>query len=483
MARPARPLRPGMPGARHRRGAARTAARACPAAARHDPAAPAGTLRSLCVARRRRLAPDRGLAACRAFLALAAAPADRPLLPRHDGRRRLPERQLRAGLDHGAGRLLARWRGLRHRSGAAGAAAARTAPAIFRRMSSDATRILTTVRARGALPMIGAFVRAYPGRSAAALVAVFVAGLMDGLGMSMLLSMLTLTTAESNHKPSLPEQVATRIAEFLGLQPTAPVLLVLAIVLIALKAVLTLLANKQVGYTVAHIATDLRLALIRAVMSARWSHYLQQSVGRLSNSVATEAQRASEAFQYSAEMAAMLLNALIYMGIALSISWQAGLATAIAGGLLLSVLHTLIRSSRRAGQHQTQLLTSLLSAIGAQLAAAKPLKAMAREDHVDALLSDQMKQLRRALRRQVVSREALGALQDPLLAIMVGTGFFLSLVVLKMPLAAVLVMLFLLARVVSYVSKAQRAYQQIVVRESAYWSLIDGIGDAHAQVE
>lgn len=350
-------------------------------------------------------------------------------------------------------------------------------------MSSDATRILTTVRARGALPMIGAFVRAYPGRSAAALIAVFVAGLMDGLGMSMLLSMLTLTTAESNHKPSLPEQVATRIAEFLGLQPTAPVLLVLAIVLIALKAVLTLLANKQVGYTVAHIATDLRLALIRAVMSARWSHYLQQSVGRLSNSVATEAQRASEAFQYSAEMAAMLLNALIYMGIALSISWQAGLATAIAGGLLLSVLHTLIRSSRRAGQHQTQLLTSLLSAIGAQLAAAKPLKAMAREDHVDALLSDQMKQLRRALRRQVVSREALGALQDPLLAIMVGTGFFLSLVVLKMPLAAVLVMLFLLARVVSYVSKAQRAYQQIVVRESAYWSLIDGIGDAHAQVE
>jgi ATP-binding cassette subfamily C protein len=83
----------------------------------------------------------------------------------------------------------------------------------------------------------------------------------------------------------------------------------------------------------------------------------------------------------------------------------------------------------------------------------------------------------------VVSREALAALQDPLLAIMVGVGFFLSLVVLKMPLAAVLVMLFLLARVVSYLSKSQRAYQQIVVRESAYWSLIDGIAAADAAVE
>ena len=137
------------------------------------------------------------------------------------------------------------------------------------------------------------------------------------------------------------------------------------------------------------------------------------------------------------------------MVIALSISAEAGLAAAIAGGLLLALLHVLIRISRRAGLHQTHLLKSLLSVISGQLSAAKPLKAMAREDHVDALLSDQTRQLKRALRRQVVSKEALMALQEPLLAILVGVGFFLSLVYLEMPLAAVLVMLFLQARVVS----------------------------------
>ena len=122
-------------------------------------------------------------------------------------------------------------------------------------MSSASTRILTSVQSRGALPMLGAYVRAYPGRSAAAIVAVLVAGLLDGLGMSMLLSMLTLATRKPDHQPSLPEQVATRAAEFLGLPPSAPVLLTLAIALIACKAVLALLANRQVGYTVAHIAT------------------------------------------------------------------------------------------------------------------------------------------------------------------------------------------------------------------------------------
>lgn len=334
-----------------------------------------------------------------------------------------------------------------------------------------------------ALPMIKAFVRAYPGRSAAALVAVFVAGLLDGLGMSMLLSMLSFATRTGEHDPSLPEQFALRVAEFLGLHPSAPVLLMLATTLIGCKAVLSLLANRQVGYTVANIATDLRLALIRSVMAARWSHYLQQSVGRLSNAVATEAQRASEAFQCSAEMAAMLLNALIYLCIALSISWQAGVATAVAGAVLLAVLHTLVRTSLQAGRQQTHLLKSLLSVMGGQMAAAKALKAMGREDHVDALLTDQTRSLRRALRRQVISKEAMSALQEPLLAILIGVGFFFSLVVLKLPLAEVLVMLFLLARTVGYLSKSQRAYQQVVVRESAYWSLIDHIAAAREQVE
>ena len=175
-----------------------------------------------------------------------------------------------------------------------------------------------------------------------------------------------------DHRPSVFRQKIEKVCqEMKQTRPTAVNLLLLAITLISLKAVLSLLANRQVGYTVAHIATDLRLALIRAVMSARWLHYLQQSVGRLSNAVATEAQRASEIFQFGAEMSVMVLNSIIYMGIAISISPQAGIAAAVAGGLMLALLHVLIRVSRHAGQHQTDLLKSLLAVMSGKLSAAK----------------------------------------------------------------------------------------------------------------
>jgi len=341
----------------------------------------------------------------------------------------------------------------------------------------------TTATHRGPLPMLLAFVRAYPGRSALAVSAIFLAGLLDGLGLSTLLSMLTLATGEHDGEPSLPEQVALSVADFLGVAPTSGSLLLLAIALISLKAVLSLLANRQVGYTVAHIATDLRMNLIRAVLDARWSHYQTQSVGQLSNAVATEAERASLGFLEGTLMAAQLLNAMIYLGIAFAISWQGGAGAVIAGIVLLIFLNVLVRVSRRAGQRQTQLLKSMLALVTDQLVAVKPLKAMAREDHVDTLFLGHSQELKRALRQQVVSKETLRALQEPLLAILVGTGFFFSLVYLEMALAEVLVMLFLLARVVNYVAKSQRAYQQIAIHESAYWSICSAIEAARSHPE
>lgn len=334
----------------------------------------------------------------------------------------------------------------------------------------------------GAWGMLRAFVVAYPTRSVLALLALLVAGLLDGLGLSTLLSMLSMATG-SEEDPSLPEQLALDLTGLLGLDATPLTLLLLAIALIAAKAVLVLLANSQVGYTVAHVATDLRLALIRAVMSSRWRYYLSQPVGRLSNAVATEAQRASEGFREGAVMAAQVINALIYSGVALLISWQASLAALFAGGVMLLALHGLVRASGKAGRRQTGLLRSMLSSMTDQLGAVKPLKAMAREQHIDGLLAGQTRQLKHALRRQVFTREALTALQEPLLAILVGIGFFVFVVQLGIELASVVVMLFLLGRVVNLLGKAQRAYQRMVVCESAYWSIRAAIEEAEAERE
>ncbi|MDQ2639506.1 MAG: ABC transporter ATP-binding protein/permease [Pseudomonadota bacterium] len=344
-------------------------------------------------------------------------------------------------------------------------------------MSTAQTGAPQAPQGAGAMRMLAAFVRRYPGRSAAALGALFVASLFEGLGISMFLSMLAVVTDETGGT-SGPQQIAMNALTKLGIDPAPASLIAAAAVMIALRGAMSLLANRQVGYTVAHIATDLRMVLIRATMQARWKHYLDQSVGGLSNSIATEAQRASETFQLGTEMAAMVLTSLVYLAVAFSIAPEAGIGAAVAGVVLLLALRILIRKSRRAGQRQTRLQKSLLTLIGAQFAAAKPLKAMAREDHVDALLTDETQLLQRALRKQVISKGALTALQEPIMVIMAMVGFFIGITTLDIPLGELMVMLFLLVRVVNYLGKGQKAYQQLVIHESAYWSVMAAIAAA-----
>ncbi|MGY6554476.1 MAG: ATP-binding cassette domain-containing protein, partial [Wenzhouxiangella sp.] len=341
---------------------------------------------------------------------------------------------------------------------------------------------VTHSQRQGSIGMLSAFVRAYPGRTAVALLALIVAGVMDGLGLSLLLSMLNLATG-AEEDPSLPEQIALDVVERLGLDPTLVTLLSLGVGLIAFKAVIVLLANRQVGYTVAHVATDLRLQLVRAVMHSRWRYYLAQPVGKLSNAMATEAHRASEGFFHGAVMATQTISAVIYAALALMISWQASLIALGFGAALLGLLHFLIRMAGGAGRKQTGLLKSLLSVMTDQLGAVKPLKAMAREDHVDQLLSGQTRALKKALKNQVLAKSALTALQEPMLAILVGIGFFFFLVQMNMPMATVMIMIFLIARSINHLAKAQRSLQHMVVSESAYWSLRDSIEEAESERE
>ncbi len=250
-----------------------------------------------------------------------------------------------------------------------------------------------------------------------------------------------------------------------------------------IKSALVLWAHKQVGYTVAHVATDLRLALIRALLGSRWEYYLRQPVGALANSIATEATRASQAYLFGANLAAMFIQVVIFTVVALLVSWQATLVALVAATLFFGMLNRLVRSAKKAGRRQTALLKSLLSRLTDSLQSAKPLKAMGRENLADAFLRNETRQLNRALRREVFSKQALKSLQEPLVGILIAAGLYIALQHYHMSLSAVLVLTLLITRILLQMTKMQQRYQEMVVCESAYWSIQATIDEAGAQAE
>ena len=174
-----------------------------------------------------------------------------------------------------------------------------------------------------------ALLRTYPGRSALMLTALIVAGAAEGLSLTALLPLLSVATGEPV-KGGIND-IVLEVLRQLGIEPSVGAILVFIVCGIAIKSLLVLVANSQVGYTVARIATDFRVALSDALLASQWQYFVKQRTGALANSVATEAYRAATGFEYGARVISLLLQVSVYTIVALMVSWPATLAALAIG--------------------------------------------------------------------------------------------------------------------------------------------------------
>ncbi|MGV8712474.1 MAG: ABC transporter ATP-binding protein [Nitrosomonas sp.] len=328
------------------------------------------------------------------------------------------------------------------------------------------------------------YIMVFPRRSIIVLVALLIAGVAEGLSLTALLPLLSIAVGESGDtKESGIGKFMEKALQDIGIDPTLDTILIIIVSGMFFKGIVLLLANRQVGYTVAHVATALRLDLIEALLASRWQYYLRQPVGSLANSIASEAYRAANGFEHSVNVLALAIQVVVYAIVALFISWEATLASLVIGLFLLIVLNRLVSATRRAGTKQTHLLRYLLTYLSDVLSSVKSLKAMARDNVADAILREQTQQLEKATRREVMNRAALTALQEPILAALTASGLYIALVVWELSLPEVMLMVFLLTRILGLLNKTQRRHQQLAAQESAYWALRKAAEEARLAAE
>jgi ATP-binding cassette subfamily C protein len=333
------------------------------------------------------------------------------------------------------------------------------------------------------------FASRYRAQSLLVLFCIVLAGLLDGVGISAMLPVLSIVMRGSSDAPDSESADTSALGktidsalESVGLEPSLQVLLPFVVILFWTKGGIVLFAKRQVGYTVARIATDLRLELLQTMMAARWSHFTRLRTGSAANALATEAQRASTAFEHMAQVCGHLIECLVYLGLAFTISIPVTIGVAVAASITLGGLHQLVNMSGRAGAKQTKFLKSLLTQVTDSLQAVKLLKATGRESLIKPLLESDTAQLNKALRRRVFSREALRAIQEPILVTSLCALIFIVML-LGTPFSEMLLLAALFIKTNTSSNKMQRRYQQTITEASALWSMREMIDTAAAEGE
>lgn len=311
---------------------------------------------------------------------------------------------------------------------------------------------------------------------------VLAASIADGFGIATLLPLIAVLGGGSSNESALARTLL-KVMHEIGISANPGVMLGIVVGGTLLKAVLMMLALRQIGYAVADVTADLRVKLVTSVIGARWSYYVRQPAGRITNALSNEATNAGRAYLSAILMASQVLQALVYIGIAALLSWKLALFALVVSAVMLGALSRFVRAVSSNAKLQTELLRNILRRLSDVLLGIKPLKAMAREAHVIGLFARDLEDMRTAARREVFASNANRALQEPIIAVCLVIGIFAALSLLHMPLGDVLVMSLLLAKTVLVVGRSQQELNDVHSTEPGLTSVLQAIAESRQEAE
>jgi ATP-binding cassette subfamily C protein len=339
-------------------------------------------------------------------------------------------------------------------------------------LGSDAVRQILTLffKAKGTQPTF-------------VLLCLLLGGLAQGFGLASLLPVVSIAIDGEGGGKSETAAAITDAIGLLGVAPTLPMLMTFAIGGIILKNILNLAAMTYVGYSVAQVATGMRRDLVDNLLNVRWNYFTQQPLGRIINSLSVDATRAGAAYLSAATFMVFAIQALVYAIVALFVSWKVALVAIAIGAGIAAFLNFLVQYAKKAGRRQTRHTAEFITYLSDALNNNKPLKAMARQDNLARLIDRNIVGLRRAMRRQVVAKQALKNIDEILSATVLGFGFLLAITYWKIPPAELVVISVLLIQLVNSISGIQKEYQKSAIFESAYYSVHRQIAESGAEHE
>ena len=302
------------------------------------------------------------------------------------------------------------------------------------------------------------------------LLSMTVAAAAEGIGISALLPLLSLVIAPEGAEGVQSAMMfhAERAFAVAGLEVSIAALLAVIVVMITAKSMLIIAAMAQVGYTAAHVAMDLRLRVVRALLSARWRHFVDQRPGDFAAAVGGEPIRAAMAYVSACQLIAGGLILLVYAILSVALSWEVSLAALVVGCIGMVILHRLVAMSRRAGQEQTKFQRSFMTWLLQGLDGMKPLKAMAREGSLGPLVEADTLGLNLAQRRIIVSQEAMVQGHEVIRVLAVAGGLYIFLTLWSQPTDSIFVLIFLFARMLQKVTQLQSHYQAVAANQRAF---------------
>ncbi|MDP1808716.1 MAG: ABC transporter ATP-binding protein [Actinomycetota bacterium] len=283
------------------------------------------------------------------------------------------------------------------------------------------------------------------------------ASLLEGIAIAFLVPLLNLATGDANATGAGGRVVVMtqKVFSLLGLSTTIENTLVLIFLIAISQQTLTLVQQKLFFGSLYRFQAHLRGQLYQAIFDAGWPFFLKQKVGHLTSALTTEVERACSAFSQLMLLMTACTTIAVYLFLALFVSIKMTLASMLIGGTLVVVLRKRRARAIEYGNGISQANADLQSEATEQISGAKLIKGCAIEESTVSQFSKYLNTLAQIHLKNSLNEVWLKAIYELSSIGVLCSGIYVALARFHMPLANLILFLFIFYRLVPRLSSSQ----------------------------
>jgi ATP-binding cassette subfamily C protein len=331
--------------------------------------------------------------------------------------------------------------------------------------------------------LLHTFVREYPGRAVLITGGQFVVGLLDNISVLALLPLLQVVLGESGMKqPQLGQTVADAFS-WAGVPLTLVPVLTILVVLVLVKSALSTVSSVFNNFSYLTFGTERRKALIGHVIKAHWPYLLTQPAGRYANILGGEVVNYMAAIKASFALISRSVQAMLYLGTALLVSWQFTLLAGLYGAFMLVALRPTLSIVRKTSHRRTEFLNRMSGRMVDVLQGIKAMKSMGREKAIADLLDADVESVNRSQRVVAVSVTIRDNAIEVFVVVGLALGLYSAMEYFSVGAASIMVLVLLFVRLMNELGFLHGSFHQILSYDGSVAAVEKAIKDAREQCE
>lgn len=323
------------------------------------------------------------------------------------------------------------------------------------------------------------------GRSVSAIVGLTFSNFIEIVGLTLLIPIFSLALFGEKEHVSRKAEILLQAEQWLGvgLPNSLGYLVGFFIAILLLKSLIVIAITRANSRIVSQVTQSVRIRLIRALLAARWSYFVDQKVGHLSHLVTTEANMVGETFDTAIAYCTALLQIIMYLILACIISWQLAAYFMVLGPAIFFVFSRLLKWSKKAAHEHAQATHAMSSAFVDVLVNMKTIKVMNLEHSFTRSFLRDTRDSEKSQRLKVFSADFARELQEPIVACAMVAFLLLAVREISSTASGILVLGVIFVRTADTFYSIQRMHQRLTLRSIYLDWILDIVANVESQSE